>query len=127
MQISFWNRCGSAAVARGALRREMSQLRTGHYAKEIEKAIIIAVLMPLIISSGGNSGSQATSLIIRAMALNEITLRDWWRVASRELTGGSDAWPVLGAARVYPDRHLAASRITRLWPWALVGIMIWYR
>src|SRR5207248_5426956 len=58
------------------------------YENEIAKAAVLAVFLPLIISSGGNSGSQGTSLIIRAMALGEVKLRDWWRVALRELPSG---------------------------------------
>ena len=55
---------------------------------EIARAVVLALFIPLIISSGGNSGSQATSLIIRAIALREVTLKDWWRVAVRELPTG---------------------------------------
>jgi magnesium transporter len=57
----------------------------GYFEGEIAHAVVLALFVPLIISSGGNSGSQATSLIIRAMALREVRLRDWWRVAIREL------------------------------------------
>jgi magnesium transporter len=60
----------------------------GYFEHEIERAVVLALFVPLIISSGGNSGSQATSLIIRAMALGEVRLRDWWRVAFRELPSG---------------------------------------
>ncbi len=60
----------------------------GHYQSEIEKAVVLALFIPLIISSGGNSGSQASTLIIRAMALGEIRLRDWWRVFLREVICG---------------------------------------
>jgi magnesium transporter len=60
----------------------------GYFEHEIERAVVLALFVPLIISSGGNSGSQATSLIIRAMALGEVRLRDWWRVALRELPSG---------------------------------------
>ena len=60
----------------------------GYYDDEIGKAAVLAIFLPLIISSGGNSGSQGTSLIIRSLALREITLRDWWRVASREIITG---------------------------------------
>ena len=62
-----------------------------------------ALFIPLIISSGGNSGSQATSLIIRAMALDEVSLKDWWRVAKRELASGlalGAVLAVLGFARI---------------------------
>lgn len=68
----------------------------GHFEAEISKAVVLALFIPLIISSGGNSGSQATSLIIRAMALREVTLRDWWRVAARELPSGLALGCILG-------------------------------
>jgi magnesium transporter len=69
----------------------------GHFEGEISKAVVLALFIPLIISSGGNSGSQATSLIIRAMALREVTLKDWWRVATRELPSGIVLGTILGA------------------------------
>src|SRR5882724_1691201 len=68
----------------------------GHFETEISRAVVLALFIPLIISSGGNSGSQATSLIIRAMALREVTLRDWWRVALRELPSGLALGSILG-------------------------------
>jgi magnesium transporter len=55
---------------------------------DIARAVVLAVFVPLIISSGGNSGSQASTLIIRAMALGEVRLRDWWRIVRRELAAG---------------------------------------
>src|SRR5882672_3777640 len=60
----------------------------GYFSDEISRAVVLALFIPLIISSGGNSGSQATTLVIRAMALGEIRLRDWWRVIRRELMAG---------------------------------------
>ena len=60
----------------------------GFFEKEIEKAVVLALFVPLIISSGGNSGSQASTLVIRALALGEVTLRDWWRVMRREVISG---------------------------------------
>jgi magnesium transporter len=60
----------------------------GFFQSEIERAVVLALFIPLIISSGGNSGSQASTLIIRAMALGEVRLRDWWRVLGRELVTG---------------------------------------
>ena len=69
----------------------------GRFEHEIERAVVLALFIPLIISSGGNSGSQATSLIIRALALREITLRDWWKVAARELPSGLALGVILGA------------------------------
>jgi magnesium transporter len=68
-----------------------------HYERQIEEAVVLALFIPLLISSGGNSGSQATTLIIRAMALGELRLRDWWRVIGRELTAGIVLGLVLGA------------------------------
>ncbi|MFT4177600.1 MAG: magnesium transporter [Luteolibacter sp.] len=59
-----------------------------HYEDAIQKAWILSIFMPLIISSGGNSGSQSASLIIRAMAIGEVTLRDWWKVMRREVYSG---------------------------------------
>jgi magnesium transporter len=60
----------------------------GFFEKSIEKAVVLALFIPLIISSGGNSGSQASTLIIQAMALGEVTVADWWRVMRRELLSG---------------------------------------
>lgn len=71
-----------------------TQTAMAGFEDEIKNAAVLATFVPLIVSSGGNSGSQATSLIIRALAVGEITLRDWWRVFQRELVGGI----VLGAA-----------------------------
>src|SRR5207344_3497209 len=68
----------------------------GYYSDEISRAVVLALFIPLIISSGGNSGSQATTLVIRAMALGEIGLRDWWRVIRRELMAGVTLGAILG-------------------------------
>jgi magnesium transporter len=67
-----------------------------YFQDELEKAIVLTLFIPLIMSSGGNSGSQATSLIIRALALREISLKDWWRVALRELPTGLTLGAILG-------------------------------
>ncbi|WP_375391309.1 magnesium transporter [uncultured Sphingomonas sp.] len=75
---------------------------------ELEKAIVLTLFIPLIMSSGGNSGSQATSLVIRALALHEVSLRDWWRVALRELPTGLTLGAILGVIGIV--------RIT-LWQW----------
>jgi magnesium transporter len=75
----------------------------GYFEHEIERAVVLALFVPLIISSGGNSGSQATSLIIRAMALREVRLRDWWRVAVRELPSGlclGASLAIIGVCRI---------------------------
>jgi|694.fasta_scaffold00212_17 magnesium transporter len=68
----------------------------GYFEDEIAKAIVLALFVPLIISSGGNSGSQASTLIIQAMAVGEITISDWWRVFRRELISGMLLGSVLG-------------------------------
>jgi magnesium transporter len=68
----------------------------GHFETEISKAVVLALFVPLIISSGGNSGSQATSLIIRALALRELKVGDWWRIALRELPSGLILGVILG-------------------------------
>jgi magnesium transporter len=81
----------------------------GHYEAEIEKAAVVALFVPLIISSGGNSGSQATSILIRSLALQEVTLREWWRVFSKELLSGFALGAFLGAIGFF--------RIC-LWYWA---------
>ncbi len=78
---------------------------------ELEKAIVLTLFIPLIMSSGGNSGSQATSLLIRALALHEIRLRDWWRVALRELPTGLMLGAILGV--------IGIARITL---WQTLGI-----
>jgi magnesium transporter len=69
----------------------------GYFANEIEKAVVLALFVPLIISSGGNSGSQASTLIIRAMAVGEITLGDWWSVMRREILSGLALGSILGS------------------------------
>lgn len=69
----------------------------GYFEDEIARAVVLALFIPLIISSGGNSGSQAATLVIRAMALGEVALADWWRVVRRELATGLVLGSILGA------------------------------
>jgi len=76
---------------------------------EIEKAAVLAMFIPLVMSSGGNSGSQATSLVIRALALRELKLTDWWRIAIRELPTGLTLGAILGVigfTRIVLWQHL---------------------
>lgn len=68
----------------------------GYFDKEISKAVVLALFVPLIISSGGNSGSQAATLIIRAMALRELSFKDWWYVMRREILSGLTLGIILG-------------------------------
>lgn len=80
-----------------------------YYELALEKAVVLAMFIPLIMSSGGNSGSQATSLLIRGLALGEVTLKDWWRVMLREFPTGIVLGSLLGAigfARIYVWQHL---------------------
>ncbi len=106
----------------------------GFFEHEIAQAVVLALFVPLIISSGGNSGSQAATLVIRAMALGELTLRDWWRVMHREVFSGLTLGAILG--------FIGFTRIT-LWAllfnlygeyWflvaltvslALIGVVLW--
>jgi magnesium transporter len=68
----------------------------GYFEDEIAKAVVLALFVPLIISSGGNSGSQASTLIIQAMAVGEISLSDWWKVLKREIISGLLLGTILG-------------------------------
>jgi magnesium transporter len=68
----------------------------GFFQNEIAKAVTLALFVPLIISSGGNSGSQASTLVIRALALGEVGIRDWWRVMRREILAGLALGAILG-------------------------------
>jgi magnesium transporter len=106
----------------------------GFFEKEIEKAVVLALFVPLIISSGGNSGSQASTLVVRALAIGEIGLRDWWRVMRREFIVGFSLGLILGT--------IGFLRIA-LWSWfgdlygphwllvaltvaiSLVGVVMW--
>lgn len=82
-----------------------------HFESELEKAIVLTLFIPLIMSSGGNSGSQATSLLIRALALGELRLRDWWRVLVREVPMGITLGAILGLMGM-----------TRITLWQLLGL-----
>jgi magnesium transporter len=76
----------------------------GHFEGELDRAVVLALFLPLIISSGGNSGSQATTLVIRAMALGEVMMRDWFRVVRREVFAGivlGSILGVIGLARIF--------------------------
>jgi magnesium transporter len=71
-----------------------------HFEGELDRALVLTLFIPLIMSSGGNSGSQATSLLIRALALREVKLGDWWRVALREVPTGMVLGVILGVIGV---------------------------
>jgi magnesium transporter len=101
-EIGFWAMIGKRAGWLTALflGEMLTATAMGHFEAEIAKAVVLALFVPLIISSGGNSGSQATSLIIRSLALRELSLRDWWRVALRELPTGLTLGSILGTVGV---------------------------
>ncbi len=90
LDVGFWQmvrkRGGWLAVL--FLGEMLTATAMGYFEGEIERAAVVALFVPLIISSGGNSGSQGTSLIIRSLALKELRLKDWWRVFGRELRTG---------------------------------------
>jgi magnesium transporter len=104
------------------------------YENELASALVLALFVPLIISSGGNSGSQATTLVIRAMALGEVRLRDFWRVIRRELASGLVLGMILGTigfARIliwqavfgsYGEHYLLVGVTVAL---SLVGVVLW--
>ncbi len=75
----------------------LTTVAMGHFEEELQAALVLALFIPLIISSGGNSGSQAATLIIRALALGEIGLRDWWRIMRREVLMGLCLGAILGS------------------------------
>jgi magnesium transporter len=106
----------------------------GFFEQEIARAVVLALFVPLIISSGGNSGSQASTLVIRALAVGEVTLRDWWRVMRREIASGLALGSILGAigflritlwssfSNLYgPHWLLVAVTVA----FALVGVVLW--
>jgi magnesium transporter len=98
MEIGFWQMMRKRGGWLCAL--FLSEMLTASamqgYEGELEKAIVLTLFIPLIMSSGGNSGSQATSLLIRALALHELELKDWWRVALREIPNGLALGAMLG-------------------------------
>jgi len=106
----------------------------GHFQSEIERAVVLALFIPLIISSGGNSGSQATTLIIRALALREIQLRDWWKVLLRELGSGIALGAILGLigliriilwqkwTPIYGEHYLLVAFTVAF---SLLGVVLW--
>jgi magnesium transporter len=106
----------------------------GFFEKEIARAVVLALFIPLIISSGGNSGSQATTLVIRAMALGEVRLRDWWVVVRREFVAGLGLGIVLAAIgflrivtweglfHTYGPQYLSVASTVAC---SLVGVVLW--
>jgi magnesium transporter len=102
MEIGFWQMMKKRGGWLCAL--FLSEMLTASamqgYEGELEKAIVLTLFIPLIMSSGGNSGSQATSLLIRALALRELVIKDWWRLALREIPNGLALGAMLGLVGV---------------------------
>jgi magnesium transporter len=106
----------------------------GWYEDQLSRAIVLILFLPLIISSGGNAGSQATTLVIRAMALGEVKLRDWWKVVRREFMVGlalGILLAMIGAVRIvvwqelfdsYGEQYLLIVLTVAL---SLVGVVLW--
>ena len=107
----------------------------GYFEDEIQKAVVLALFIPLIISSGGNTGSQASTLIIQAMAVGELTLANWWRVIRREVTQGLMLGSVLGIigftrviiwGHIFPKIYGAHEfLIACTVGFSLVGVVLW--
>jgi magnesium transporter len=112
LETGFWQMVRKRAgwLAALFLGEMLTATAMARYEEEIARAVVLAIFIPLIISSGGNSGSQASTLIVRAMALSEVRLRDWWRVARREVLSGF----VLGSV-------LASIGFVRILVWHAVG------
>jgi magnesium transporter len=98
LRVGFWRMLSKRAGWLAALffGEMLTATAMARYESEIARAVVLALFVPLIISSGGNSGSQASTLVIRAMALGELALRDWWRVIRREVAAGLALGLVLG-------------------------------
>ena len=106
LRIGFWRMVGKRAGWLTILffGEMLTATAMGHFENEIARAVVLALFVPLIISSGGNSGSQATTLVIRAMALGEVRLRDWWKIIVREVPTGlvlGSILAVIGLARIF--------------------------
>jgi magnesium transporter len=106
----------------------------GFFEHEIQRAVVLALFVPLIISSGGNSGSQAATLVIRALALGQVRLGQWWRIMRREILAGLTLGAILGAIGFM--RIAAWSAVSSIYGphWmlvaltvgtALVGVVLW--
>jgi magnesium transporter len=108
LEVGFWSmvrkRAGWLAIL--FVGEMLTATAMGYFEHEIARAVVLALFVPLIISSGGNSGSQASTLVVRSLALGELKLRDWWRVISREVFSGL----VLGTI-------LATIGLTRILVW----------
>ena len=104
----------------------LTAVAMGFFGDEISKAVVLSIFIPLVISSGGNSGSQAATLVIRAMAVGEIVLSDWWLIMRREILSGFMLGSILGiigflqVAILTNVFHIISSH------WVLIGITVFF-
>lgn len=112
----------------------LTAVAMGFFENEISRAVILSIFIPLVISSGGNSGSQAATLVIRAMAVGEIALADWWLIMKREILSGLMLGGILGVIGFFQVALLANvfNIISSYWVligftvlFSLVGIVLW--
>ena len=136
ISIAFWKMIQKRAGWLTALflGEMLTATAMGAFEAEISKAVVLALFVPLIISSGGNSGSQAATLVIRALALGEVTVRDWWRVMRRELLAGLALGAILGSigfvritlwsafSDIYGPHWLLVAITVSI---TLVGVVLW--
>jgi len=136
ISIAFWRMIQKRAGWLTALflGEMLTATAMGAFEAEISKAVVLALFVPLIISSGGNSGSQAATLVIRALALGEVGVRDWWKVMRRELLAGLALGAILGSigflrislwsafSDVYGPHWLLVATTVSI---ALVGVVLW--
>ena len=136
LEVGFWamvrKRAGWLAIL--FVGEMLTATAMGYFEHEIARAVVLALFVPLIISSGGNSGSQASTLVVRSLALGELKLRDWWRVVSRELTSGIVLGAILasiGLARIllwqglfgtYGEHYLLIALTVAS---SLIGVVTW--
>ena len=136
MRIAFWQMVHKRAGWLTALflGEMLTATAMGAFEAEISRAIVLTLFVPLIISSGGNSGSQASTLVIRALALGEVGLRDWWRVMRREILVGLALGAILACigflrisvwsafSPIYGPHWLLVAMTVAA---ALIGVVLW--
>jgi magnesium transporter len=136
ISIGFWRMVQKRAGWLTALffGEMLTATAMGAFEAEIAKAVVLALFVPLIISSGGNTGSQAATLVIRALALGEVGLNDWWRVMRREILAGLALGAILGAigflrislwsafSDIYGPHWLLVATTVAV---SLVGVVLW--
>jgi len=102
----------------------MTAIAMGYFENELSKAVVLSIFIPLIISSGGNSGSQAATLVIRAMAIGEISLKDWWLIMRREVMSGFSLGCILGVIGFIQVTVLANFTASIGEHWILIGLTV---